>query len=79
MVSACHWRGSWTSEGKGQQRALLLPQDTGAVGTRSLHPLALGDVWLTPPSWVALQTLPSRTTCPHFPARAGQLWGLGDP
>lgn len=55
--------------GRDSKGSSSLPQDTGAVGTRSLYPAALGqDVWLTPHSWVALQTLPSRMT-----------WGLGDP
>lgn len=49
------------------------------VGTRSLQLPAVGEKWVTPHTWVALRTLPSKTTCPHFPAGAGQLWGLGDP
>lgn len=78
-MSTCHWKGSWTSEGKGQQRGLLPPPGHKVVGTRSLQLPAVGEKWVTPHTWVALGTLPSKTTCPHFPAGAGQLWGLGDP
>lgn len=78
-MSTCHWKGSWTSEGKGQQRGLLPPPGHEVVGTRSLQLPAVGEKWVTPHTWVALGTLPSKTTCPHFPAGAGQLWGLGDP
>lgn len=77
-----HWSGSWTSEGKGQQKGPFLTPGHRVGGARSWGPQGLGQSWVTSGVWVVLcrPFLSSRTVCPSHPPLQGQAalepWGL---
>lgn len=74
--SALHWRGSWTSEGKAQQKGPLLAQDVGWP-SREFGPCRLGKSWVIPGVGGLCKPFPSSRTTPLpfiSPRGAEQLW-----